>query len=323
MYKNSQAFLLQVLNPLDAMCNRPRDDAICVSQLKNARPVDKGLLQQRPDVKIFLPFRFLFYRPEEVFQPQTYNRFLGKNVLMSVNDWFKSQKKKKTMLWLRLIFVQRRHGISRIIPRNVCLKKKIYARATHIACNIFSNFRNYKDYALYFVKYTLVTSAVFFLSSTRQLDLITRKIRTGLFWSKHTRCCKSTVYFFDWFDVSVKIIWFRNLFAKLYANFETCSHEYWRYYDLLRDVFAVAPTGDHVISLVDEISFTFPPAPPLSQIDDIPPEQFCNGDNRPADCGANCMCTHQVDIPYNAVVEVVLVDEGMSAIAMTVMLSLH
>lgn len=72
----------------------------------------------------------------------------------------------------------------------------------------------------------------------------------------------------------------------------------------------VAPTGDHVISLVDEISFVFPPSPPLSQIDDIPPEQFCNGDNRPADCGANCMCTHKIDIPLNAVVEVVLVDEG-------------
>ncbi|KAK2584471.1 hypothetical protein KPH14_006846 [Odynerus spinipes] len=136
-----------VLNPLDAICNRPREDAICVSQLKNAHPVDEGILRQRPDVKIFLPFRFLFYRPEEVFQPQTYNRYL------------------------------------------------------------------------------------------------------------------------------------------------------------------VAPTGDHVISLVDEISFTFPPSPPLSQINDVPPEQFCNGDNRPADCGANCMCTHQVDIPYNAIVEVVLVDE--------------
>jgi hypothetical protein len=72
----------------------------------------------------------------------------------------------------------------------------------------------------------------------------------------------------------------------------------------------VAPTGDHVISLVDEISFVFPPAPPLSQVDDIPPEQFCNGDNRPPDCGTNCMCTHKVDIPLNAVVEVVLVDEG-------------
>lgn len=73
----------------------------------------------------------------------------------------------------------------------------------------------------------------------------------------------------------------------------------------------VAPTGDHVISLIDEISYLSPPAPLVSQYDDINPEQFCNGDNRPADCGANCMCTHKIDIPLNAVVEVVLVDEGM------------
>lgn len=73
---------------------------------------------------------------------------------------------------------------------------------------------------------------------------------------------------------------------------------------------AVAPSGDHVISLVDEISYQSPPAPPLSQIEDISPDQFCNGDNKPADCGTNCMCTHKVDIPLNAVVEVVLVDEG-------------
>ncbi|PSN33041.1 hypothetical protein C0J52_26096 [Blattella germanica] len=136
-----------VLNPLDAICNRPRTDAVCINQLKNAKHIDEALLQERPDVKIFLPFRFLFYRPEEIFQPHSYNRYL------------------------------------------------------------------------------------------------------------------------------------------------------------------VAPTGDHVISLVDEISFVFPPSPPLSQVDDIAPEQFCNGDNRPADCGANCMCTHKVDIPLNAIVEVVLVDE--------------
>lgn len=48
----------------------------------------------------------------------------------------------------------------------------------------------------------------------------------------------------------------------------------------------------------------------LSQIDDIPPESFCNGDNKPANCGRNCMCSHKVDIPMHAVVEVVLVDEG-------------
>lgn len=72
----------------------------------------------------------------------------------------------------------------------------------------------------------------------------------------------------------------------------------------------VAPTGDHVISLIDEISYLSPPAPLLSQYDEINPEQFCNGDNRPANCGANCMCTHKIDIPVNAIVEIVLVDEG-------------
>ncbi|XP_063697893.1 uncharacterized protein LOC134828837 [Culicoides brevitarsis] len=136
-----------VLNPLDAQCNRQRNDAICVNQLKNAKEIDRALLQEKPDVKVFLPFKFHLYRVEDLFQPNTYNRFL------------------------------------------------------------------------------------------------------------------------------------------------------------------VAPTGDHVISLIDEISYLSPPAPLLSQYDDIDPEQFCNGDNRPADCGANCMCTHKVDIPLNAIVEVVLVDE--------------
>jgi hypothetical protein len=70
--------VLQVLNPLDAVCNRQRTDAVCVNQLKNAKHIDEGLLQERPDVKIFLPFRFLFYRPEEVFQPHSYNRYLGR-----------------------------------------------------------------------------------------------------------------------------------------------------------------------------------------------------------------------------------------------------
>lgn len=67
-----------MLNPLDAICNTDRTDAVCVNQLKNAKQVDEGILQERPDVKIFLPFRFLFYTPEEVFEPHTYNRFLGK-----------------------------------------------------------------------------------------------------------------------------------------------------------------------------------------------------------------------------------------------------
>lgn len=76
----------QVLNPLDAICNQPRTDAVCINQLKNAKPVDEGILQERPDVKIFLPFRFLFYRPEELFQPHQYNRFLGQFYLFIYLD---------------------------------------------------------------------------------------------------------------------------------------------------------------------------------------------------------------------------------------------
>ncbi|XP_034141196.1 laccase-2 isoform X3 [Drosophila guanche] len=136
-----------ILNPLDAVCDRKRQDAICVSNLKNAKKVDRGVLVERPDVKIFLPFRFFVYEPKTLFIPNTYNRFL------------------------------------------------------------------------------------------------------------------------------------------------------------------VVPSGDHLTSLVDEISYISPPAPPLSQIDDVPSEYFCNGDNRPPNCGPNCECTHMVDIPLGAIVEVVLVDE--------------
>ncbi|KAK9889608.1 hypothetical protein WA026_006981 [Henosepilachna vigintioctopunctata] len=145
--KRPPSDLLTVLNPLDAICNKPRRDAICVSQLKNAKKVDEALLQERPDVKIFLPFRFFLYKPEDLFKPNTYNRFLA------------------------------------------------------------------------------------------------------------------------------------------------------------------AVSGDHLISLIDEISYRSPPAPLLSQVDEIPPGEFCNGDNRPERCGQNCMCIHQIDIPLNAIVEVVLVDE--------------
>lgn len=70
-------FLLQILNPLDAICDRKRSDAICVSNLKNAKRVDKGVLVDRPDVKIFLPFRFYVYEPKTLFIPNTYNRYLG------------------------------------------------------------------------------------------------------------------------------------------------------------------------------------------------------------------------------------------------------
>lgn len=54
--------------------------------MKSAKPVDEALLVERPDVKIFLPFRFFFYRPEELFTPNTYNKYLGKHHLNNLHQ---------------------------------------------------------------------------------------------------------------------------------------------------------------------------------------------------------------------------------------------
>lgn len=135
------------MNPLDANCNTPRNDAVCVSNLQSAKPVTSDVLTKEPDISIFLPFRFYVYKPQDLFRPNFYDRYL------------------------------------------------------------------------------------------------------------------------------------------------------------------VAFDGDHLLSLIDEISYTGPSAPLLSQYNDNNPNIFCNGDRRPADCGENCKCVHKVDIPLNAVVEIVLIDE--------------
>jgi hypothetical protein len=135
------------MNPLDAICDEPRADAVCVSSLKSAKPVESDVLIKDPDISIFLPFRFYTYKPEELFQANKYFRYL------------------------------------------------------------------------------------------------------------------------------------------------------------------VAFDGDHLVSLIDEISHTSPSAPLLSQYYDNDPNTFCNGDKRPVNCDINCKCTHKIDIPLNAVVEIVLIDE--------------
>nr|UYS93176.1 multicopper oxidase 2 [Henosepilachna vigintioctopunctata] len=140
-----------VLNPLDARCHENRNDAICVSQLFNAKEVDPGILSKNADFKIFLPFRFHRYTSEALYKPNTYQKHL-------------------------------------VIAEN-----------------------------------------------------------------------------------------------------------------------------RSVLSLIDEISYMSPPAPLISQYDDNNPEQYCNSDEIPEKCGEPCMCTHKIEIPLNAVVEIVLVDEVQQA----------
>ncbi len=135
------------MNPLDATCDRKRADAVCVNNLRNIKEVTSDVLNEQPDISIFLPFRFFIYKPNELFRPNFYEKFL------------------------------------------------------------------------------------------------------------------------------------------------------------------VAFDGDHLLSLIDEISYVAPSAPLLSQYHDNNPNTFCNGDRRPKNCGENCKCVHKIDIPLNAVVEIVLIDE--------------
>ncbi|CAL1684660.1 unnamed protein product [Lasius platythorax] len=76
------------------------------------------------------------------------------------------------------------------------------------------------------------------------------------------------------------------------------------------DKFMVAVGRISLDATIDGISFTFPPSPPLSQPMDIPNNQYCNRTTRPESCtNGVCSCTQKLDIPLNAIVEILLVDE--------------
>ncbi|KAF5290994.1 hypothetical protein FQA39_LY14525 [Lamprigera yunnana] len=64
-----------------------------------------------------------------------------------------------------------------------------------------------------------------------------------------------------------------------------------------------------VSGLLDNITFSSPPSPLLSQYADLDPRHFCNGDQNIVNCGITCKCTHIIQIPLNSVVEMILVDE--------------
>ncbi|KAK5638105.1 hypothetical protein RI129_012400 [Pyrocoelia pectoralis] len=71
---------LKVLNPLDSNCNVKRDDAICVSQLRNgaaAEKLDREILTANPDVKIVLPLSFHVFGDEELFFSNTFKQFFN------------------------------------------------------------------------------------------------------------------------------------------------------------------------------------------------------------------------------------------------------
>ncbi|CAH1994185.1 unnamed protein product [Acanthoscelides obtectus] len=77
--------------------------------------------------------------------------------------------------------------------------------------------------------------------------------------------------------------------------------------------YAVFLPGPYIVSsFMNHLSFSFPPAPLLTQYQDVA-DKTCNMDNIPRGCSSNsirnCSCTHVVYIPLGAVVEIVFIDE--------------
>ncbi|CAL1684661.1 unnamed protein product [Lasius platythorax] len=73
--------------------------------------------------------------------------------------------------------------------------------------------------------------------------------------------------------------------------------------------FLVGPGPTHVAAVINDIMFQFPSSPPLSQLRDISPDTICNDTHKPDSCGDICSCTHIIELPYNGIIELVIIDE--------------
>jgi hypothetical protein len=76
----------------------------------------------------------------------------------------------------------------------------------------------------------------------------------------------------------------------------------------------VSPTLDLLSSVVNNISFVSPPAPPLSQPEDIPADALCpvDADGLPECPGGEsyCTCANVIKIPLGSVVQIILSDNS-------------
>ncbi|KAF5298037.1 hypothetical protein FQR65_LT09848 [Abscondita terminalis] len=73
--------------------------------------------------------------------------------------------------------------------------------------------------------------------------------------------------------------------------------------------FLVVDGEYYLAGLIDGISNVGTTAPLISQYNDINSNEFCNGDNKSDTCGTECLCSHVIALPLQAVVEVCIVDE--------------
>ncbi|XP_057656269.1 uncharacterized protein LOC130893867 [Diorhabda carinulata] len=81
------------------------------------------------------------------------------------------------------------------------------------------------------------------------------------------------------------------------------------------DAKSVSGTRKNILSTnqykMNNISFTFPPAPVLTQPYDVPLDSVCNESHLPDRChGKHCDCVHLEHIPLGSRTELVLIDQG-------------
>lgn len=72
--------------------------------------------------------------------------------------------------------------------------------------------------------------------------------------------------------------------------------------------------GAPLIGNINNITFNFPPFPPLTQPEDVREEMFCDEMNLPERCNgkAICPCIHRLKVALNSIVELVVIDESLS-----------
>lgn len=68
-----------------------------------------------------------------------------------------------------------------------------------------------------------------------------------------------------------------------------------------------------LVPRINNFTFMFPPSPLLSQEGEIETELLCSSNDKPPHCTNNatiCECVHVINIPLQATVELILIDQG-------------
>ncbi|CAH1400299.1 unnamed protein product [Nezara viridula] len=68
--------------------------------------------------------------------------------------------------------------------------------------------------------------------------------------------------------------------------------------------------GRRVKSLINNVSFAFPPSPMISQFNDIPQSSFCSSECYSQNIQKACSCTNFYNLPYNTIVNMIIYDFG-------------